>query len=105
MKGMKNIESGVNTGKTVREIKRNVLRKYSTVEIIRIVIEGFHGKDSIAMLIGGKASPKTRILIGAGFHFLVRNDTQYWTIKKRPVFTRRLMWLETAPLYRTIYPA
>ncbi len=36
--------------KTVRDIRRATRRKYSSVEKIRIVIEGLRGEDSVAKL-------------------------------------------------------
>ena len=39
-----------NTEKTVKEIRRNTRRKFSTEEKIRIVLDGLRGENSVAEL-------------------------------------------------------
>ena len=54
-----------NTEKTVKDIRRNTRRKFSTEEKIRIVLDGLRGESSIAELCRRRASTPTCITAGA----------------------------------------
>ena len=48
-----------NTEKTVKDIRRNTRRKFSTEEKIRIVLDGLRGESSIAELCRREGTDKS----------------------------------------------